>query len=73
MIEISVKTNRNPRVLAELIASMHGDDVNDQDVAQATAVVKNQQAAVADARPSWQQDETLDFKKLDDDNDWSDV
>lgn len=75
MIEIEVKGGR-PQVLAELIAStIDGEPGGHTDpaVAQAGELVREQQEAAENLRPSWQQMETVNFQTLDEDEDWTEV
>ena len=73
MIDIQIKAGREPKALAELIASTQGEDVRDPGVAQVASLVRTHQAEVEKARPSANDLETVDFKKLDPETDWSDV
>jgi len=75
MIDIQIKASRGDKALAQLIASTHGEDVRDAGVAQVATLVRTHQAEVEKSRPSWNEIETVDFKKLDldPDHDWSDV
>jgi len=69
MIEIRVKSDRDPRVLAELIAQTHGATEGDKlrkDVQEAREELSRE-------RPSRQEIETVNFQRLDTDNDWTDV
>ena len=69
MIDIRVKSDRDPRVLADLIAQTHG-------TAEGDNIRKDVQEAreeLARERPSRQEIETVNFQRLDTDNDWSDV
>lgn len=74
MIDIQIKAEgRGPKALAQMIASTQGEDVRDASVSQVATLVRTHQAEVEATRPSHQELETVDFKKLDADNDWSDV
>lgn len=75
MIDIQIKARRGPNALAQLIASTQGEDVRDASVSQVATLVRTHQAEDEKSRPSHQELETVDFKKLDldVDNDWSDV
>lgn len=73
MIDIQIKAGREPKALAELIASTQGEDVRDPSVAQVASLVRTHQAEVEKTRPTLNDLETVDFKKLDPETDWSDV
>ena len=74
MIYIQVKSDRDPRILAELIASTQGESpVSDPKVAVEAKMVRDHQEQVERDRPSWQTLDTVNFQKLDDDNNWSDL
>jgi hypothetical protein len=73
MIDIEVKTDGDARSLADLIASTQGEEIADASVAQVATFVRERQAAAELDRPPWQLADTVDFRKLDDDNDWTDV
>ena len=76
MIDINVKVDGDPQVLADLIAStLHGHIAPDPDSDLATIgkFVRDQQEMAEQSRPSRQQIETVNFTKLDDENDFSDV
>jgi hypothetical protein len=73
MIDIQIETGGDTKTLAELIASTHGEEITDVKLAQVATLLRAHQAEVERTRPSWQQLDTVNFHKLDDDNDWSDV
>jgi hypothetical protein len=76
MIDINVKVDGDPQVLADLIAStLHGLIIPDPDSELATIgrFVRDQQEMAEQSRPSRQQIETVNFTKLDDEDDFSDV
>ena len=74
MIYIQVKSDRDPQVLAELIASTQGDArPSDPKLAEDAKLVREHQEQVERDRPSWQTLDTTNFQKLDDDNNWSDL
>ena len=69
MIDIRVKSDRDPRVLADLIAQTHGPVAEDH----VRKDVQEAREELARERPSRQEIETVNFQRLDTDNDWSDV
>ena len=76
MIDIQVESDGDPQVLAELIAStLHGHIVPDPQSSMAAVgkLVREQQEHAELTRPSRQQIETVNFAKIDDDTDWTDV
>jgi hypothetical protein len=76
MIEIHVDGDDEPEVLADLIAStLHGNLVPDpqSDLATVGKLVREQLEEDERRRPSREQAETVDFAKIDDETDWSDV
>jgi hypothetical protein len=73
MIYIQVKSDRDPRVLADLIAQTHGSaEVDDKLAVEANLVREVRQQLEAD-RPSRQELETVNFRRLDTENDWTDL
>lgn len=68
MIDIRVKSDRDPRVLADLIAQTHGAEKDNlrKDVQEAREELTRE-------RPSRQELETVNFQRLDSENDWTDV
>jgi hypothetical protein len=72
MLSIHVKAC-DPRVLAELIASTQSETPVDSKVAVEAKLLREHQAQEAATRPSWETLDTVNFGKLDDDNDWSDL
>jgi len=75
MIDIHV-TGDGDEVLAELIAStLHGHIAPDpySDLAAVGKLVREQQARDEEKRPRREQLETVNFAKIDDETDWSDV
>ena len=73
MLYIQVKSGRDPRVLAELIAStQHHKRVDPRLAVEARLLREHQEQAERDRAP-WQSLETLNFQKLDDDNDWTEL
>ena len=74
MIEIEIKADEEPRALAELIASaVHGHPADDAGVTLAGKQIREEQEQAELARGSWTDMSTVDFAKLDEENDWSDV
>ena len=73
MIDIHIKAGRDPNALAQMIASTQGEDVPDPAVEQVASLVRQHQADVELNRLSQHDMQTVDFKKLDDETDWSDV
>ena len=74
MIEIEIKADEEPRALAELIASaVHGQPADDAGVTLAGKQIREEQEQAELARGSWTDMSTVDFAKLDEENDWSDV
>lgn len=75
MIDIHV-TGDGDDVLAELIAStLYGHIVPDpqSDLAAVGKLVREEQARAEEKRPTRQQADTVDFAKIDDESDWSDL
>jgi hypothetical protein len=76
MIDIQIRGDGNPQVLADLIAStLHGHPVPDpsSDLAAVGKLVREQIEQAEARRPSREQIETVDFAKIDDETDWSDL
>jgi len=73
MIDIQIKAGRGANALAQMIASTQGEDVRDPAVAQVATLVRNHQAEVEKNRLSPNDVQTVDFKKIDADSDWTDV
>ena len=76
MIDIHVQSHGDPQVLAELIAStLHGHIAPDprSNLATVGKLVREHQEQDEQTRPSRQQIETVDFAKIDDEVDFSDV
>ena len=74
MIEIEIKADEEPRALAELIASaVNGQPAADASVTQAGKQIRAEQEKAELARGSWTDMSTVDFAKLDPENDWSDL
>jgi hypothetical protein len=76
MIDIQVQSDGDPQVLAELIAStLHGHLTPDpgSNLASVGKLVRQHQERAELMRPSRQQIETVNFSKIDDEIDFSDV
>jgi len=74
MIEIEIKTDKDPRALAELIDSaVNGQPGDSASVTEAGKQVRDVQERQEMARGSWTELETVNFATLDAENDWSDV
>ena len=73
MLYIQVKSGRDPRVLAELIASTQGKPVVDPKLVVEAQLLREVQEHAEHDRPSRDEVETVNFTKLDDANDWTDI
>jgi hypothetical protein len=74
MIDIEIKTERDPRALAELIDSaVNGQPAESASVTQIGKQVREVQERQELARGSWTDLDTVNFATLDPENDWSDV
>lgn len=73
MLEVQVKAANAPRVLAELIRSTQNEPEVNPEIAAEARLVREHQAQAAQDRPSWTTLDTVDFHKLDAENDWTDV
>ena len=76
MIDIQIESGGDPQVLAELIEStLYGVPVDDPQSELTTVgkLVREQQEAAEQKRPSREQIETVNFALIDDDDDWTDV
>ena len=76
MTDIEIKAGDKPDELAELIAStLHGHIAPNPESGAATLgkLVRRQQELAEQARPSRHDIATVDFTKIDDENDWSNV
>lgn len=74
MIEIEIKTDKDPRALAELIDSaVNGQPGDSASVTEVGKQVREVQERQEMARGSWTELETVNFATLDAENDWSDV
>ena len=74
MIEIEIKTERDPRALAELIDSaVNGQPAESASVTEIGKQVREVQERQELARGSWTDLDTVNFATLDPENDWSDL
>jgi hypothetical protein len=76
MIDIHVQSDGDPQVLADLIAStLHGHigPVAETSLAAVGKLVREHQEQAEAARPTRAQLETVDFQRIDDETDWTDV
>ena len=76
MIDIEIKSDGDAEVLAEMIAStLHGHvpPHPESDLAAVGKFVREQQEQAERERPSRDEIETVNFSKLDDETDFSDV
>lgn len=73
MIYVQVKDDRDPSVLAELIASTHGGEEIDPKLEVDARLVKAVRQHLEAERPPREELETVNFQRLDDENDWTDV
>jgi hypothetical protein len=76
MIEVQIESGGNPEMLADLIAStLHGHVIPEPEssLAQVGKLIREQQERVEEQRPSRQQVETVNFSKIDDEQDWTEV
>jgi hypothetical protein len=73
MIYIQVKSDRDPRVLADLIAQAHGTEAVDEKLAVEANLVREVRQAIEAERTPRQELETVNFQRLDSENDWTDL
>jgi len=73
MIYIQVKSGRDPRVLADLIASTENGAAVDPKLEIEAAMLRAHQEQAVRERPTRENMETVNFSKLDEDNDWTDL
>jgi len=76
MIDIHIQSDGDPHVLAELIAStLHGHIVPDpsSNLAAVGKLVREHQERQELKRPSRQQIDTVNFAKIDEETDFSDI
>jgi hypothetical protein len=73
MIHVQVTSDQAPQALAELIASTLGEETLDPKLAIEASMIRDHQRQAERDRPSLQEIDTVDFTKLDADNDWTDL
>jgi hypothetical protein len=73
MIHVQVTSDQAPKALAELIASTQGEETLDPKLAIEASLIRDHQLQAVRERPSHAELDTVDFTKLDPDNDWSDL
>ena len=76
MIYIQVKSDRDPRVLANLIAAAHGTAApgsEGEPLAVEANLVREVREHLEAARTPRQELETVNFQRLDTENDWTDL
>ncbi|HEY0254519.1 MAG TPA: hypothetical protein VGC41_23485 [Kofleriaceae bacterium] len=73
MFEVLVQSSDAPRVLAELIRATQNEPTTDPEIETEARLVREHQLQGRSERPSWQTLDTVDFQKLDPENDWTEV
>jgi hypothetical protein len=73
MIHVQVTSDQAPQALADLIASTLGEETLDPKLAIEASMIRDHQQQAERERPSLQEIDTVDFTKLDADNDWTDL
>jgi hypothetical protein len=73
MIHVQVTSDQPTQALADLIASTQGDETLDPKLAIEASMIRDHQQQAERDRPSKHEIDTVDFTKLDADNDWSDL
>ena len=73
MIHVQVTSDQPTKALADLIASTQGEDTLDPKLAIEASLIRDHQLQAMRDRPSRQEIDTVDFMKLDADNDWTDL
>jgi hypothetical protein len=76
MIDIRIESDGDPQALADLISStLHGlvAPEPESNLAAVGKLVREHQEQAEQERPSREQIDTVNFAKIDDDLDWSDV
>ena len=73
MIHVQVTSDQPTKALADLIASTQGEDSLDPKLAIEASLIRDHQKQAEQDRPSQHEIDTVDFTKLDADNDWSDL
>ena len=73
MTHVQVTSDQAPQALADLIASTLGEETLDPKLAIEASMIRDHQRQAERDRPSLQEIDTVDFTKLDADNDWTDL
>ena len=74
MLYIQIKSDRDPKVLADLIAaSQESRDPVDPKLEIEATMLREHQEQVERDRPTCHELETVNYQKLDEDNDWTDL
>ena len=71
MIHVQVTSDQAPKALADLIASTQGEESLDPKLAIEASLIRDHQLQAERERPSRGEIDTVDFTKLDADNDWT--
>ena len=73
MIYIQVKSDRDPRVLADLIAQATGTAAVDDKLAVEANLVREVRQAIEAERTPREELEPVNFQRLDSEHDWTDL
>ena len=73
MIYVQVKSDRDPRVLADLIKQSHGNEAAAGKHADEATLVREVRKEIEATRTPRQDLETVNFQRLDSENDWTDL
>jgi len=73
MIYVQVKSDRDPRVLADLIKQAHGSEAADGKHATEATLVREVRKEIEATRTPREELETVNFRRLDSENDWTDL
>jgi hypothetical protein len=73
MLYIQIKSDRDPKALAELIASQESNAPVDPKLEVEATMLREHQEQVERERPNCHELETVNYQKLDDDNDWTEL
>jgi hypothetical protein len=73
MLYIQIKADCDPKALAELIASQESTAPVDPKLEIEATMLREHQEQVERDRPTCHELETVNYQKLDDDNDWTDL
>jgi hypothetical protein len=73
MLQVQVRAANAPRVLAELIRSTQNEADASPEIEAEARLVREHQSQGRASQPPWQTLDTVDFHKLDAENDWTDV